>query len=150
MLVDFDMIDNTEKKTYFHQYFKKLNRSSLCNVAVQFTVQQSPCCTDPAWAEAVSPCVTQHGQFVTRSCALDPSRIKLRKISETMSNMSGGRWNSPAQNADAFMSSNGASCCQAISYNSHRWRKQGTSLFYLFRQKVTFSQQSCALFSYRG
>ena len=53
-----------------------------------------------------------------------------------MSNMSGGRWNSPAQNADAFMSPNGASCCQAISYNSHRWRKQGTSLVYLIRQKV--------------
>ena len=79
MVVDFDMIDNTEKKTYFHQYSKKWNRSSLCNVAVQFTVHQSPCCTDPAWAEAVSPCVTQHGQFVTRSCALYPSRIKLRK-----------------------------------------------------------------------
>ena len=62
-----------------------------------------------------------------------------------MSNMSGGRWNSPAQNADAFMSANGASCCQAVSYNSHRWRKQGISLFhhlYHIRTRVFFSRQS--------
>merc|ERR1711971_966561 len=45
-----------------------------------------------------------------------------------MSNMSGGRWNSPAQNADNFMSANGASCCQAVSHNSHRWRKQGDDI----------------------
>ena len=63
-----------------------------------------------------------------------------------MSNMSGGRWNSPAQNADAFMSANGASCCQTVSsYNSHRWRKQGISLFHHLdhiRTRVIFSQQS--------
>lgn len=51
-----------------------------------------------------------------------------------MSNMGGGsrgRWNSPAQNADVFMSPNGApiaSCCQAVSYNSHRWRKQDVDI----------------------
>ena len=138
------------QNAHFHKFLQRFNRPALCNIGVQCTVQtpsKTDASTDPNLSRSCQPLRDTTRAIRDASGCPRSEDINSKENCEiNMSNMSGGRWNSPAQNADAFMSANGASCCQAVSHNSHRWRKQGISLFHPLdhdhiRVRIIFSQQ---------
>ena len=138
------------QNAHFYKFPGKFNRTALCYIGVQCTVQtpsKTDASTDLNLSRSCQPLRDTTRAIRDKSGCPSSEDINSKENGEiNMSNMSGGRWNSPAQNADAFMSANGASCCQAVSHNSHRWRKQGISLFHHLdhdhiRVRVIFSQK---------